>query len=178
VYEVLDFQSTLEIMDSRGMVGKFQKSEKVRFLQNNVIALQDQVWGVNKYIYGYKSSPGIPVDFYQSGNKTLVLISLRDVKSKGDETGLRMEWYLKGDPIGKIGTWETYINQFTHRMNLSIVFPAERTPKKVWIIESNKKKSREIEGDCYSKLPSGEWKITWEKNNPQMYETYSVNWEW
>ena len=178
MYEVLDYESTLEIMDPRGMVGKFQKCERVRFLQDNVIAIQDQLWGFNKNIFDYKCSPGEPVDFYESGHKTLVVISLREIRSRNDEVDLNMQWYLKGDPIGKTGLWETYINQFTQKISLSIIFPSERPPIRIWINEGNRKRSINIDKKSLIRLPNNEWKISWEKKNPLLYETYSLNWEW
>lgn len=178
MYEVLNYESTLEIMNTSGTVAKFQKSEKIRFLQDNVIAVQDQVWGINNTIFGYKCSLGIPVDFYQSGYKTYVLISLRGVRSKKDEVDINTQWYLRGEAIGKNGTWETYINQCTQKINLSIIFPAERPPLKAWVNERNKKKTFEIEKKSFTQLANNKWKITWEKRNPQMYETYAIDWEW
>ena len=178
MYEVLSYESTLEIMDPRGMVGKFQKSERVRFLQDNVIAIQDQVWGINKDVFDYKCSPGVPVDFYQSGQKTFIIISLREVRSKNDEIDLNMQWYLKGDSIGKTGTWETYINQFTNQLNLSIIFPIEKPPIRIWVIEGNRKRTIEEDKKFLLKSPDNQWRVKWEKKNPHLYETYSLNWEW
>jgi hypothetical protein len=178
MYEVLDYESTLEILDPRGMVAKFQKKERVRFLQHNVIAVQDQLWGFKKNIYDYKCSPGIPADFYESGHKTLVVISMREIYSKKDEVDLNMQWYLKGDPIGKSGSWETYINQYTHKLCLNVVFPAERPPVRIWLSEGNKKRISELGRESLSHLPDKQWQITWEKNNPAMYETYTMKWEW
>ena len=178
MYEVLDYESTLEIMDPRGMVAKFQKSERVRFLQDNVIAIQDQLWGFKKNIYDYKCSPGVPVDFYASGHKTLVVISLREIYSKKDEVDLNMQWYLKGDPIGKTGSWETYINQYSHKITLNVIFPSERPPVRIWINERNKKKYIEVDKKALSQLPDKQWQMTWENKNPVMYETYTMKWEW
>ena len=178
MYEVMDYQSTLEILDPRGMVAKFNKTEKVRFLQDNVIAIQDQLWGVNKRIFDYKCTPGVPVDFYTSGHKTLVIISLREIQSKGDGLDLNMQWYLKGDRIGKKGIWETYVNQYTRKIKLNILFPEERPPIRVWIKEGNRKKVIEIEKNTITKLPDKQWQLTWEKKNPILYETYSMKWEW
>ena len=178
MYEVLDYKSTLEIMDPRGMVGKFQKSERVRFLQDNVIAIQDQVWGFNKNIFDYKCSPGEPVDFYESGHKTFVVISLREIRSKNDEVDLNMQWYLKGDPIGKLGSWETYINQYTRKITLNIIFPSERPPIRIWVNEGNKKRIIELGKKALSQLPDKQWQLTWDKKNPVMHETYTLAWEW
>ena len=45
MYEVLDYESTLELKDRGGKRATFKKREKVRYLQDNVIAYQDQAWG-------------------------------------------------------------------------------------------------------------------------------------
>ncbi len=44
MYEVLDYDSTLELLDEHGHRARFSKREKVRYLQNNIIAYQDQAW--------------------------------------------------------------------------------------------------------------------------------------
>ena len=178
MYEVLDYKSTLEIMDPRGMVAKFQKKEKVRFLQDNVIAIQDQLWGIKKNIYGYKCAPGLPVDYYESGHKTSVVISLRNIYSSKDELDLNMLWYLKGEPLGKVGSWGTHINKYTHKITLNIGFPAERPPINVWICEENKKRITELGKKSLTQLPDKRWNISWEKKNPEMFESYTMKWEW
>jgi hypothetical protein len=178
MYEVLDYESTLEILDPRGMVAKFNKTEKVRFLQDNVIALQDQLWGVNKKIFDYKCSPGIPVDFYASGHKTAVVVSLRNIYSTKDELNLNMQWYLKGEPLGKTGSWGTHINRYTRKITLNICFPAKRPPIKVWINEGNKKKIMELGKESITQMPDKQWQLSWEKKNPRLYETYTMKWEW
>ena len=178
MYEVLEYKSTLVIMDRDGKVGKFQKLEKIRFLQDNIIAIQDQVWGFDKSITKYKCSPGKPVDFYQSGYKTFVIISLRELRSKNDEIDLNMQWELRGMPIGKIGTWETFINQFTNKLILEIVFPKDRPPIRMWVVEENRKRTIEIDKKSLSRLPDDRRKIIWEKRNPRLFETYTINWAW
>ena len=45
IYEVLEWENILEIHDKNGKNATFKKREKVRFLQDNVIAYQDQAWG-------------------------------------------------------------------------------------------------------------------------------------
>jgi len=44
IYEVLEYDSTLELMDKKGQIVRFQKRKKVRYLQDNVIAFQDLAW--------------------------------------------------------------------------------------------------------------------------------------
>jgi hypothetical protein len=84
LYEVLEYESTLELKDREGRKATFKKREKVRYLQDNVIAYQDQAWGDGEILLNYRCTPGAPVDRYRSGYKTTILISRREVKDKGD----------------------------------------------------------------------------------------------
>jgi len=74
-YEVLDYNIRLELKDPEGKRALVQKREKVKYLQNNIIAFQDQAWGDGKILQNYKCTPGMPVDKYRSGYKTHILIS-------------------------------------------------------------------------------------------------------
>jgi hypothetical protein len=44
MYEVLEYESTLELLDRQGKRARFGKRQKVRYLQNNIITYQDQGW--------------------------------------------------------------------------------------------------------------------------------------
>jgi hypothetical protein len=91
LYEVLEYESTLELKDCEGKAATFKKREKVRYLQNNVIAYQDQAWGDGEVLLNYRRTPGTPVDRYRSGYKTYILISRREVKDKGDVDEFNIE---------------------------------------------------------------------------------------
>ena len=75
MYRVLRYESTLELKDRDGMRAAFKKGERVRYLQDNIIAYQDQAWGEGKILPNYRCTPGTPVDQYRSGYKTHILIS-------------------------------------------------------------------------------------------------------
>lgn len=45
MYEVLSYESTLEIKGTNGKRAEFRKRQRVKYLQNNIIAYQDQAWG-------------------------------------------------------------------------------------------------------------------------------------
>ena len=42
MYEVVDYRSTLELLDKHGRRARLNKLERVRYLQNNIMAYQDQ----------------------------------------------------------------------------------------------------------------------------------------
>ncbi|MGD8968616.1 MAG: hypothetical protein PVI07_13990, partial [Anaerolineae bacterium] len=73
LYEVLEYESTLELKDREGRKATFKKREKVRYLQDNVIAYQDQAWGDGEILLNYRCTPGTTVDRYRSGYKTYIL---------------------------------------------------------------------------------------------------------
>lgn len=64
-YEVLEHESTLELLDRQGKRARFQKRQKVRYLQNHIIAYQDQGWSDGQSLLGYQCSPGVVVDQYR-----------------------------------------------------------------------------------------------------------------
>ena len=41
MYEVLDYESTLEVHDTKGKRATFRKRMKIRYLQDDIIAFQD-----------------------------------------------------------------------------------------------------------------------------------------
>ena len=83
LYEVLKYESTLELKDRDGKRATFKKREKVRYLQDSIIAYQDQAWGDGEILVNYRCTPGTPVDRYRSGHKTYT----RPVPGDTDATG-------------------------------------------------------------------------------------------
>jgi hypothetical protein len=45
MYEILDYDATLELVDPRGERAIFQRREVIRFLHENVVAIHDHAWG-------------------------------------------------------------------------------------------------------------------------------------
>ena len=60
MYEVLEYESTLELHDRSGKRATFRKREKVRYLQSHIIAYQDQAWGDGEILLNYRCTPGKP----------------------------------------------------------------------------------------------------------------------
>ena len=83
MYEILTYDSTLELVDTKGQTAHVKRHQKVKFLQDNIIAFQDHAWGDGDIFADYAVSPGIEVDRYQDGDRFNVLISLRDQKPRG-----------------------------------------------------------------------------------------------
>ncbi len=178
VYEVLEYETTLELKDKRGEKATVRKREKVRYLQDNIIAYQDQAWGDGEILVNYRCSPGISVDRYRSGYKTHILISLREVKNKGDETNFNIAWEIRNGFLSKTGFWATEISHRTKEVKVQIIFPNSRPPLRTFVVEKNRQRTQLLGKDAKVRLPDGRWLITWVLNRPRLYELYILNWEW
>lgn len=178
MYQVLEYETTLELLDPQGKNATVKKRQKVRFLQDNILAYQDQAWGDGKILLNYQCSPGVPVDQYRTGHKTNNLISLREIMNKGDITEFNIKWDWKDGFLVKTGFWGTRIDHRTKFVKVQIIIPESRPPLFASMTEINRKKTQVMEEAGRKKLPDGRWLITWEKEYPKLYETYLLKWEW
>lgn len=177
MYEVQNYKTTLELCDPKGQQAKVSKKEKVRYLQNNVIAFQDQAWGDGKILLNYRCSPGTPVDRYRWGYKDHILISLGQVKSRGDTDEFNISWGIRNGFLAPSGFWGTEISHQTRRVAVHIVFPKNRPPTAAYMLEKNRQKTTPLNGNI-KHLSGGNSAIVWEKHAPKIYEQYILKWDW
>ena len=177
MFEVLEYESTLEFHDSKGKRATFHKRQKVRYLQDNIIAYQDQAWGDGQILLRYRCSPGKAVDRYRLGHKTHILISLREVKNKGDLDEFNIQWGIRDGFSRSVEQWETEISHATRRLKIRLIFPKDSHPKRVVLIESDQQNTLVL-GAASRTLPDGRWQVVWEKENPRLHERYILKWRW
>jgi hypothetical protein len=178
MYEVLEYESTLEILDGKGKRARFTKRQKVRYLQDNIIAFQDQAWGDGEILLNYRCSPGVPVDQYRLGHKTLILISLREAKQRGDLDEFHIEWGIVDGFTRQEEQWETEISHTSRKLKVTLLFPKKRLPKQVVLVESDIQKTQALESGQQRRLPDGRWQVSCEIQNPKLNERYILKWSW
>lgn len=178
MYEVLEYESSLELHDKAGKKATFKKRKKVRYLQNNIIAFQDYGWGDGRFLKNYQSSPGTAVDQYKVGYKTYILLSLREEKNRGDVAEFHIQWDIENGFLKSNGFWETDVSHRTKQMKLILIFPKSRPPQKVVLVESNVRKTRLLPNDGKKRLPDGRWRVSWKIAKPRLYEHYIIKWDW
>src|SRR5258706_5642760 len=133
-YELLEYETRLELRDPKGEKAVIYKRERVHFLQDSVIAFQDQAWGDGDIFAEYKCSPGVPVDTYREGHRYRILISLRETKNRGDIMEFASERTILH---GFTTSTEEFQNEVDHPMqafSTSVVFPRGRFPKSITLI--------------------------------------------
>ena len=178
VYEVLEYESTLEIHNRKGTRATFKKRKKIKYLQENIIAYHDHAWGDGEILLDYRTSRGKAVDRYRSGYKTYILLSLREVKNSGDIDEFDIQWNLRNGFLTEDGYWSTDVSQKTKRIQMSVIFPKTRPPLSLSIEESNRKWTKPLSPETKKRLPDGRWKVTWETSKPKLYEVYVLRWIW
>jgi len=178
LYEVLDYESRLELLDIRGRKAVLYKRERVRFLQNDSIAYQDKAWGVGQIFADYKCSPGVAVDRYREGHRWQVLIALRASKKRGDIEEFHIQRTIRNGFRQSAEDFQTDVDHQTHRLTLRIVFPRKRLPKQVSILQQNAARTQVLGSEQRQTLPDGRQQYTWRVVKPRRYEAYILQWVW
>ena len=178
IYEVLEYESTLELKDTRGEHAVFHKRERVRYLQNGIIAYQDQAWGDGKILIDYRCTPGVPVDRYRPAQKTYILISLREVRNRGDIDEFNIEWGIHQGFRRPIESWATEVADRTRKLKVQVIFPQTRPPLRTWLVEGIRQRTHPLGQEAQIQLPDGRWLISWDTSSPRLNEQYILKWEW
>jgi hypothetical protein len=178
MYEVLEYESTLELKDIKGKRAFFRKREKVRYLQDNIIAYQDQAWGDGDILLNYRCTPGTPVDKYRPGRKTYILVSLREVKNQGDVDEFNIQWEIANGFSRTKERWETEVRHRMRLLKIQVIFPKDRPPINVSLVEDTSNRVHIFDKAHKARLPDGRWLISWEMHRPRLHETYILKWEW
>ena len=178
MYEILDYDATLVIVDPLGEKAILTRREVVRFLQNNVVAIHDHAWGDGEFFDQYNCQPGIPVDFYEDGSKCNILISLRETKNRGDVVEFWIEREIKGGLLEKNEWFETEIDHWMKHLKLSIIFPKERPCRSATLSRRSSEKATLLSQEHFALLPNGSQKLTWETSRPKLHDRYTIKWVW
>lgn len=178
MYEVLEHSVTLELLDKKGKKARVHKQQEVRYMQNNILAYQDQAWGDGEILLDYKCTPGVEVDRYRLDYKTYVLISLREVKKRGDTDEFNIKWRFRNGFLRQSEQWGSEVSHRTKRLKIQVVFPSERPPLRFWLVEYLRRQTRLLPQEAMRQLPDGRWSIRWETDHPRLHERYILKWEW
>lgn len=178
MYEILDYETTLDLVDPKGHRAILRKRQKVRFLQDNIIAFQDYAWGDGEFFSSYACTPGQVVDRYQEGDRWNILISLQQTKSKGDVTEFHIE-HTHSNAFTKAEEWlQTEIRHPTRRLRLVVFFPKQRHCKSALIQTRSTNRTQPLGEEHIAVLPDGRQVVTWETANVSSLEVFTLRWRW
>ena len=155
----------------------YYKRQKVRFLQNNVIAFQDQAWemaiflqSINVRLGSGGSLPG--------RHRYRILISLRQSKQGGDIEAFHIQRTIRNGFTKPTEDLQTEIDHKTKVMTMTVIFPETRWMKRIALIEQKSARIIEIGTEHIRKLPDGRQQVQWQLAYPKQFEAYFLHWEW
>lgn len=178
MYEILDYDSTLELLDATGENAIFVKRQQVKFLQNNIIAFQDYAWGDGDIFADYQCSPGVVVDRYQEGDRWNVLISLRETKNRGDIEDFYIQRTVRNTYTQSEEWRQVEIRHLTRRLKIAIIFPKERRCQRATLLQRSKHQTVVLGPEHFTNLPDGRQVLTWETGKIKGFEIYTIRWRW
>jgi hypothetical protein len=178
LYEILEYETKLELLDARGHRAALSKHQRVKFLQDNVIAFQDYAWGEGNVLASYDCAPGIVADRYREGERWNILISLRGSKQRGEVEDFYIERKLVNTFTQKDEWWQIEMQHRTRQAKLELVFPKKRHCTQATIVERNRSRTIVLDAKNFRLLADGRQLLTWETMEPRRFETYTVKWSW
>lgn len=178
LFEILEYESTLELLDPRGRLAHLTKRQQVKFLQDYVIAFQDYAWGQGNVLADYQCKPGFEVDRYLEGERWNILISLRETKHRGDVQDFYIERKLSNTFINNEEWWQIEMQHRTRSAKLQVIFPKRRHCMEAMVIERTRDRTTHLEPTSFSILPNGRQLVKWETLEPRRFETYTIKWKW
>jgi hypothetical protein len=181
LYEILEYDSTLELLDPQGQTAIVKKRQQVKFNQDHIIAFQDYAWGDGDCLADYKCSPGVVVDRYQEGgDRWNLLISLRETKSRGDIEDFRIVRTVKQSFTKDDEWWQVEIRHPTKRLKMTVIFPRERRCQRAVLLQRSRHRATVLGPEHFSDLPEpdGRQMLVWETKNIRWFEIYTLKWRW
>lgn len=178
LYQVNSLDIGLEIRAADGSKAIYTKRSRIKFLQDNIIAYQDQAFGDGDQFADYEVSPGKAVDRYRDGAIWRVLISLRETKSRGQVEEINIKRTIKNAYYEDTCYLQTNIDHPTQSMTMSVIFPPDRLPRRVLCVQKNAKRTKELAPEHIVDLADKRQKVTWQVERPRLFERYLLQWEW
>lgn len=187
LYEVLEKESRWEFLDPDGKETTHHRRLKVRFIQNGVIAIADAAYGDGDLFAEYEVEPGKVVDIYRSGPRMNALISLREVKNRGDVEELRFRRKVV-DGFRSAQEWiDIETDNVCQKLRVIVIFHKERRCQRATLTTETKKTSKVItrarvlnteDPKYFLNLPDGRQQLTLYFPNPRTNVKYTVRWDW
>ena len=178
IYEILECTNTWDLSDPNGAVATFTKRNRVRFIQNNVLAIPDYVWGDGSS-HEYRCSPGRQVDEFKEGHRVCKVISLGKAYKRDEELVLEISRTVK-DAFTSSAEWlEVRPVVGTPHLELNVIFPegvkahdVVMTTTKDATGETREKRLEKFDFD------NGRQRLTVNFRRPPPDELIRIDWRW
>ncbi len=176
IYEVLDYEATLELTDQEGRDAIFVKKERVRFLQDGISTFEEYGWGNGIPFSAHEVHPGSFARRQLVGPRLRSTVKLPHAYRKGEELTVSVERAIKNGFISPSECWlEAELYHPTHRLSLKIILPPERPVRSARLVRPGVPGSRALP---VRGLPDGRQCISYADPDPSQGQRYTLVWDW
>ncbi len=172
-YEVLNYQSTLTLHDTKGTRATFDRTQQIRFLQDGVSAILDHAWGNGILITNYHNSAGSLEDSFKDQGCRHLVIELSRKMSKGQALQFEVERTMMEGFLGGQDWWEINIDHPVHHLEQTIIFPKARPCQKAVLNKGKEQMDLPI-----VRLTDRRVMVRFIVAKPLADTAYKVRWKW
>lgn len=172
-YEILDYQARLTLHDRKGVTATFERTERIRFLQEGVSGILDHFWGDGVPLTFYENDAGRVEESFKDEGRRHVVIGLKREMGQGEilefaVTRTAMVQFTEDDE------WlETVIDHPMNRLRCDVVFPKERPCLHAMLGCESSEVTLPIKT-----LADGGTLVRFQVDDPRQYSPYTVRWSW
>ncbi len=158
------------------------KNNRVRFIQNNVLAIPDYIWGDGSTSSDYSCDPGEKVAEHREGAKNCVVIALDRMYKRDDELDIRIIRTVRGAFLESEEWVEVKPVAGTPALSFTLLWPAGRPPRGTTLTLENERRNRRkvttLTDDDLEWHEGGRRKFARHFANPSADEVIRIDWKW
>ncbi len=176
-YEVLEQDQVYDLYDPDGQEAVHRRRFKIRFLQNDVIAIREYIWGDGPHIArNYTCRPGRIVDIHRYGPYWQALIALDEVKNRGDAGEYCSSRQLIGSFTSENEWVSLLIKHRTEKAAITVIMPEGR-PANRWFLTTDFG-TTEIPHGVEEAYTQNRQHLVVRLNRPPVNQNFTLRWEW
>jgi len=173
-YEILDYDATLVLHDPIGERATFQRTQRVKFLQDGVSGILDHSWGDGITLSRYQTDAGSLEDSFEDEGRKHLVIRLKRAMAWGETLKFRVRRTVVEGFLEKSCWVETLIDHPIRRLYRRVVFPKARACRRAtWHHYSGYQVPLPIQ-----RLASGKTCVSLDIPRPQANTSYLIRWHW
>jgi len=172
-YEILDYHATLTLHDQCGMHATFERTQRIRFLQDRVGAILDHLWGDGVLVTDYETDAGNISDSVRDRGVRHLVIRLRRVMARGEEFTFSISRTAISGFTKPEEYLETIIDHPIGHVRCSVIFPTGRPCR-----FATSSFGEELTDLPVTRREDGRSTITMDVARPLPDAAYTIRWTW
>lgn len=134
-YETIWLELVLDLQDAQGEHAVLQRRQRIRFLVDGGALVRELVWGEGEQLVRYQARGAHKLAVRPEGSRRAVLLDPALRPAAGDRLTLTSRRTIRGGFRDTSEYCEVYLERPTGRVEVTVVFPANRPPKTAQLVQ-------------------------------------------